>query len=239
MSHLTRKDMKRDEVREWMGVAFEWLALHGRAILIGVGAVAAAALLVLLAMFWLNRRGGKSQEALAAALRVYSAPVVAEGATPEDAENPSFADAAARQARAAELFAEVRSKFGGASAGRIASVYLGEIAAAEGDRDRARKLWQDFVDREKNHALAAVVRVDLLELRREAGETEAVAAELRRQVESGDGGLPPDTALFELGKTLEMQGDASAAREAFQQLIDEHPSSPHAAEARRRVPAAA
>lgn len=234
MSHMTRKELKRDEVREGMFTAVEWLGAHGRNILIGVGAALALVVVTVLAVNVVRNRGERAQERLAEALRVYTAPINVTGADPDNETSPSFASEEARRSRARELFAAAHDRYGSTTPGRIAGVYLGEIAAREGDLARARELWEAFLAKEDEDALAATVRLNLLSLDRQEKDATAVEASLRQALE-GDSAVPADVLLYELGLTLEGAGKAEDAREIFQRLVDEHPTSALASEARGRL----
>jgi len=47
--------------------------------------------------------------------------------------------------------------------------------------------------------------------------------------------FPAGLALMDLGRCLKAQGDRPGAAEAFQHLLDDHPESPYAAEARQQL----
>jgi tetratricopeptide (TPR) repeat protein len=234
MSHLTRKELKRDEVREGMFTAVEWLGDHGRTILIGVGGVLALAVVTVLLIGVIGNRSERAQEQLAEALRTYTAPINATSPDPTNEDDPSFANEAERRARARELFAAANERYGSTTAGRIAGVYLGEIAARDGDLARARELWEAFLAKENENAMAATVRLNLLSLDRQEKGAAAVEESLRQALD-GESPVPADVLLYELGVTLEAAGKAEDAREVFQRLVDEHPASAFASEARGRL----
>jgi tetratricopeptide (TPR) repeat protein len=234
MSHLTRRELKRDEVREGMFTAVEWMGAHGRNILIGAGAVLALVVVVVLAFGFVRSRSERAQEQLAAALRVYTAPIQASNADPDNETSPSFASEEERRSRARERFTEVYERHGSTTAGRIAGVYLGEIAAREGELARARELWEGFLAKEDDDALAATVRLNLLSLDRQEKDADAVEQTLRQALEEPSA-VPADVLLYELGVTLEAAGKPEDAREVFQRLVDEHPTSSLATEARGRL----
>jgi tetratricopeptide (TPR) repeat protein len=234
MSHLTRKDLKRDEVREGMFTAVEWLGAHGRNILIGAGVALALVVVAVLVSSVVRNRGERAQEQLAEALRVYTAPVNSAGADPDHETNPSFASEEDRRARARELFVAAHERYGSTTPGRIAGVYLGEIAAREGDLVRARQLWEGFLTKEDRNAMAATVRLNLLSLDRQENGMAAAEEALRQALEDGSP-VPTDVLLYELGVTLEAAGKTEDARETFQRLVDEHPTSALASEARGRL----
>jgi len=234
-ARLTRQDMKRDEVQEWMGRVYLWFGDHWQKVLWGAAGVVVLGLLGVLAMVYLQHRGAEGRESLSRALTVYEAPINVLAAKPDDAKSPSFASEEERRSRARELFSETRDRYGSTRAGHIAGVYLGRIAAAEGDLDTARDLWTRFLDTDKDDALAASVQLDLYSLARQQGRLDEVIAELRGAVESPDGRVPLDSLLWELGISLEDKGDKEESRRIFQRLVDEYPASPYSTEARQRV----
>ncbi|HVS15805.1 MAG TPA: tetratricopeptide repeat protein [Thermoanaerobaculia bacterium] len=239
MSGLTRQEMKRDEVREWIVVAIDWVADHVKVLFAVVGGLIGLGVILALVFQFLGNRAARAQEELADGIRIYSAPVDPATPAPDDPRNPVFASEEERAATAAEIFERVHQRYGSTAAGRIAGAYLGDIAAHRGDLEEARERWQRFLSKDSDSALAAVVRLDLISLERQEGRGEQLAADLRAAIESGSWGVPADLLLWELGVTLEQQGQGDEARDAFQRLLDEHPTSAYASQARDRVGAAA
>ncbi|HVS65635.1 MAG TPA: tetratricopeptide repeat protein [Thermoanaerobaculia bacterium] len=235
MSGLTRQEMKRDEVREWIVVAIDWIADHVKVLFAVLGGLIALGVVLALVFQFLGNRAQRAQEELAEAIRFYTAPIDAATPDPDDAKNPVFASEADRGARAEPIFERVHERFGSTAAGRIAGAYLGEIAASRGDFEAARQHWQRYLEKDSQSALAATVRLDLISLERQTGAGEQLAADLRDAIESGSWSVPSDVLLWELGLTLEQQGQPDEARDAFQRLVDEHPTSAYATRARERI----
>ena len=153
----------------------------------------------------------------------------------EDAEL-SFATEEERRVAAGAALEAVQGSYGSTASGRLASVYLGQIAAAEGDTARARELWAGFLDSSgSDHALAVGVQLNLYSLDRAEGRGEELVAELRGAVATEISAIPKDALLFELAATLEQIGDEQGAREAFQRIVDEYPDSGYAIRARRQL----
>ncbi len=234
---LTRKEIKHDirddEVRSLLFRAFEFMQERPSVV---VGAVIGFVVLImgvtaLLAYF--DSRGEKASEQLADALKIASAPVSEEGATPEDPEDPSFASEEAKRVRAKEAFEEVRGGVGSNIAGEVADLYLADIAASEGDNETARGIWESFLAGHDDHVLTLSVRLNLIHLDRQDGRAQEVADELQRELSSTAKTLPEDVILFELAQTLEELGQEDDAFELYQRILDEHPKSPYTAEARR------
>ena len=265
MSRLTREEIQRDEVREAVVSASTWFADHVRQILIGVAAVIAVVIGVVLFLNYQDRREAEASFQLSEALKVYRAPIDAPetdaiddlfGTPPDSApgeddagapqtpvaedngedEGLSFASEAERQAEARVALEAVQESYGSTASGRLASVYLGQIAAAEGDTATARELWTEYLETNGgDHALAVSLQLNLYSLDRAEGRGEQLAAELRGAVATETSALPKDALLFELAATLEQLGDEEGARETFQRIVDEYPDSGYAIRARQQL----
>lgn len=233
MSGLTRQEMKRDEVREWMEVAMEWIADNVRLILGILGGIAAAIAITVGVLSMLRSRAEASQDELANALRLFAAPINETAADPENPTTPSFASNAERVAAAKTAFEDVRSD--GGEAARIATIYLGNMAADAADLGEARELWSEALEGLTDSALAASVRLNLLSLDRQEGKHSDIIESLEAQLASSTPSLPGDVVLFELGRALEATGAVEQAKDRYQQLLDEYPSSQFGTEARSRV----
>lgn len=233
---LTRQEIKRDEFVEALERSASFVERNARMLIAG----AVALLVVLLAVFgiywWLDAQETKAGLALAEALEVYRAPVgeAAEG------EDPGFPDEAARRTRAAELFTAVQEEYGSTDAADVALVYLAQIAAEEGNLERARNLWQGFLDEYDDHLLAGQVRVNLIHLDRTEGRTEELVQRLETWLAATpeERPLPADVVLWELARTYEELDRTEEAEDTYRRLAEEYPTSPYAAEARQKAPGA-
>jgi tetratricopeptide (TPR) repeat protein len=233
--HLTRKEIKRDELANVMERGVEYAESHARTLFIAAGAALALVLLSALFFLYRNHRAGDANAALAQAIKVFQAPIDPAAPKPDDPANPTFADAAARQTRAKALFGKLRDDYGSTEAGDIATVFLGQIALAEGQPDRARELWNGFVDDHGDHLLAGEVRVNLFRLDRSQGKGQEVAQKLQSMLDEAEPPLPQDVILHELGATQEQLGKKQDAVGSYQRILDEFPQSPFAQEARQKI----
>jgi tetratricopeptide (TPR) repeat protein len=231
---LSRKDMKRDEFASVVERSVEYAEAHTKnLIILGVAIVVIAALVGGIYAFT-SRRSAAAQEALAKAIKVYAAPIQATDAKPDDPTTPSFPTEAARNARAQKLLAAVRDGYGHTEAAAVAGVYLGRIAAGEGKLDEARRLWSDYADGHKN-SLAAMVRLDLIELDRRQGKGEELVGRLRPMLDDSDPPLPKDTVLYQLGLTYEQLQRRPEAVGSYRQIVDEFPQSAYRQEAQQKL----
>lgn len=232
---LTRKEIKRDEFASAVGRGVEFAEDHTRGLLYTIGGILAAVLIGMLVYFFLEHRATLANDALAAAVRVYQAPIDPAGAKPEDPKDPSFATDAARQQKARHLLTEVRDSYRWSDAADIAGLYLADLDAAEGHLAAARQHWSDFVRKHGDHVLAAQARLDLIALDRGEGKGQEAAQHLREMLDQSDAPLPQDVILYQLGSTLEQLNRNQEAVQSYQRLIDEFPQSPYRGTAQQRL----
>ncbi|MDX1632647.1 MAG: tetratricopeptide repeat protein, partial [Thermoanaerobaculia bacterium] len=153
----------------------------------------------------------------------------------DSAVAPTFPSEEAKRARATALFEGVVQEHEGSPAGEVAKVYLARLFFEEGRTEEARELWQQFLDENPDHMLAAAVKLNLLDLERAAGNTEAVVEDLRASLEAEDSPVPTDALLFELAESLEELGRSEEARTMYQRLADEYPDSAYAGTAQQKL----
>jgi len=237
---LTRKEIKRDEFASVVGRGVEYAESHARNLVLAVAGVALLAVIGFSVYGVLGYRSGKANDALARAMKVYSAPIDATGAKPNDAESPSFPDEASRRARAKTLFEKVRSDYGMTNAADVASLYLAQIAAADGKPDEARQLWSDFAQHHKDDILAGEARVNVLHLDRERGPKQKVeeqVQQLKAMLQDSQPPLPEDVILNELGAAYEQLGRKTEAVQSYQRILDEFPQSAYRSTAQQKISA--
>lgn len=235
---IARKDIRRDEFMETLEKGVEYTQSHVRTMVMAGTAVAAVALAAWGVYAWrANVRYG-ANDALGAAMRVWSASIDAASPKPLDADAPTFASEDARRKRAQELFEALVKEHAGTTAADVGKLYLASIAIQQGQAEHARELWQAYVKDHPRDMLAASVQLDLVRLDRSQGKADAVVTELKRLIADPEHAAPLDTLLYELAKTLEQQGKADEARQAWQRITDEFPRSPYFAEAQKGSAAA-
>ncbi len=236
---LTRKEMKsRDTFQTFMSRGLDFVQIYRRQL---IGAVAILVLLVVGLIAWLfyeKAQNGHAQVLLAQAIEAYGAPIKGESTEAETSKSShevTFPTEKAREARAKELFESVRDKFGLTEAADVANVDLGEMAARQGETDKARELWTDFVDDHPDHMLTTQVRLNLYDLDRANGKGEEVAKELQAMLDRQERPMPEDVILYELAVTLEGLGRKQEAQQHYQRLVSEFSESPYAQVARQKT----
>lgn len=236
---LDRKELKQpDQFQESVDQGATWIHDHLRTILLVAGGIVLAVALWAAYRAWDRGRELEAGGALAEALELVEAPIVEDAATakPDDADDPTFADEAARTAALKARLEAVQERFGSADAAVVASVYLGRLAADGGDLATARTHWEKFLAKADGHLLVPSVRLSLLRLDREQGQAESALSYLEKATSpTAKSELPADLALHELAATYEALDRSEDARAAYQRLVDEHPDSPWVQPARQRL----
>lgn len=238
MAHdLSREDLKRNELGEAVEAGMSFAETHLRLMLGIVVGVVVTAVVVWAAWAWRSSRIEAASEALGAAQRVAAGEIVASGAKPDDARNPTFASARERDEKAAALFTAIVDAHGDSGPAQASRLRLAEMAFAAGDRAAARQHYERVVATGDDYALAATASLGLAALDRAEGHTAELIARLQHDLANGRGPLPADVLLAELARTQEAAGQPADARTTWRRLVDEHPQSAWTAEARERLAA--
>lgn len=202
MSRISRQQMKRNEVAETVGSVVEYSRSHTRTLLYGAIAALAVVLVAAGLMISNRQRAERAASALATAMAVENDP------------------AAAR-----EGFLGVIERYPQSDAADVARLYLGDLAADEGDFGRAQELWREVASAQAGTALGLQAQHNLWEIARAEGRHDELIADLRSQLEAAGGPARPDQLLYQLGLTLEARGSVEEAGETYRRLLDEHPDS--------------
>jgi len=235
---LTRKQIKEDirhgDLQTAVSTTYEKILSSQKLIVVAVVAIVALGIVSALVYFYLTRRGETAAKELAAAVEIYDAPVAGDDTAADDAakSGPRFASDEERRSKAREALQEVE----GGAAGDVAGLYLADLALQDGDKAAARQHWQAFLDDHgDDDVLAVAVRLNLIRLDREEGKGEEVVERLEAELVEPEPDLPQDVLLFELAKTLDTLGRGDEAKDYYQRILDDHPRSPYANEAREKT----
>ena len=222
-----KQDIREDEVQSFLITAIErfqdnpilYIGVVVGILALGVGITVVAAVM--------DSRAEAGQQKLATAMRYFEAPIVEADAKPDDETEPSFATEEDRLVKVEEALADVSG-----SAADIAELYEARLALDAGDTEKARKIWEGFLGSNNNTALGVAVQLNLIELDRAEGKNQEVADRLQQQLDGTAKTLPEDVILFQLAKTRQALGEVEDAKDLFQRILDDYPTSPYAADAR-------
>lgn len=236
MSRLSRQEMKRDEVREVLSSTLMFVSENVKLVGMAIGGLLLLIVAGLLIAAMLRARQAEASDLLARALEIRDAPLASE--LPQEASSTApYADEAARQAALSDALRRVIEEHSGSDAARVARAQLAKIAFERGDLEEARAQWEEIVRSGDEDALTAEAELNLVHVDRAAGELERAEEHLRTMIDSGESALPKDVLLRELARLLRAAGELEGSRAAYRELLELHPDSPYAGEARRQTAA--
>jgi tetratricopeptide (TPR) repeat protein len=210
---LTKRQIKQDPLVTWTARIEDYASENMTRILIGVGAVA-----LVIALVFVVRSARRNAELEASGLLAQA----------------QFELWSGSPARAGELAQQVIDSASGTRSGKIAHLVRGDALLATGDSEGALAAYREFLAREKRDpVLRLSARRGMAVALENIGQyAEAAAAyeELAR-----DDLLPATQDLLAASRCLVQAGDDTRARELYQEIIDNHPDEPAAADAKMRL----
>ncbi len=238
MDKELRHELKRDEVGDALQEARGFLT---RAEVVKPALAVIGLFLVLIGLYYGQKfRVGSAESAFARATEVYHAKVGAPlGATPGTGE--TFSNAADKFQKAKSMFDEVAKSYSSMPAGRRARYYSALCLADLGQLKEAEAALKEIAAlRDPGAIEPAMARLRLAEIvLQQPGRGKDAAAFYKSLIEDDASGIPKDRLLFGLAESLESAGEKLEARRAYGDLMNRHPQSPYAQDARQKVDALA
>lgn len=236
MDKELRKELHRDELGEALTEARSALT---RSEVMKPALTVVALFLVLFGLYYGQRfRAANAESAFARATEAYHAPVGAAASVAPGAE--TFPTESAKLQKAKTLFDEVAKSYGSLPAGRRARYYsllclagLGQIKEAEAGLKELAAL------KDPGALEPAMARLRIAELVLLDGRAREAADYYKKLIDDPAAGLPKDRLIFGLAESLEAAGQALEARRAYTDLVNRHPQSPYAEDARQKMEALA
>ena len=230
--HITRKELKKDEIRDSLVHGAEAVASHQQQIWIYGGAALFVVLAVLGWRYYTQNQASKASIAVAEAMKVYDARIRAVN-EPADPGELTYVDEKNKDADAAKKFNEVADQFPRTSAGRMARYYAG-ISLEQAERyDEAEKTLKT-VESGSDEGLTALARFQLAQIYDKTGRGPQ-AVQLYQQLEAKpDLFVPKAVVLLALGDHYSTADPAQAAK-LYNQVKTEFPDTQAAQEADERL----
>jgi TolA-binding protein len=232
-----KKQIKQDELVSGVEHMAAWVKAH--AAQVRTEATIAAIVIAIVGGFFYFRRSRDraAEEAFAAALRTFEAPVAGEAPGREPrAAGETFATAEAKYKKAAAAFDGVERAYPSLPVG-VRARYYGALARIEiGEKAEAEKALAEIAATKPAKGLEpALARLALAELQRRSGALDKAVESYRQIVDDAAFAMPRDYALMQLARTLEEAHRTEEASAAYRRLAEEFPDSLYAPDARRRA----
>jgi tetratricopeptide (TPR) repeat protein len=246
MKRKERQHLKENALAHTMASAADFVESNKQTMLTGAVAIIVVALVGGGIYTYTNRTDSRGQDLLASAMTALNAPVVpvtaAPGATPGELPAAasmgaigSYATQEAKLNAALPKLKEAAEAFPDSPAGITARYHYAGTLAALGKHQEAIQAFDDVTARAGNSIYARMAALGKADTHARAGQLDQAIATWKSLVDRKDASLPEDALLMELARAYQSKGNVDEAKKTFTQLVEQHPTSPYAAEARAEL----
>lgn len=230
--HISRKELKKDEIRETLSHGAEAIFSHQRQIWIYGGI---AVLVVLASWGWrlyTQNQTAKGAAALADPMKVYQARIrtVAETAAPDEI---TYLDEKNKYADAVKKFTDVANRYPRTRPGQLARYYEALSLEKLGRYDEAEKDLNSLQS-SKDESLSALARFKLAQVYDEAGKGPQAVQLYQQLANKPTLFVPKPVVLLALADHYSVSDPTQAAK-LYKQVKDEFPDSQAAQVADQRL----
>jgi predicted negative regulator of RcsB-dependent stress response len=229
LAHISRKELKKDEVRDTFAHGAEAILSHQQL----TTYLLAAALVIALGIFgwrlYSERQGVKAAAGYDAAMQSFNARVIAPGEPPAEPGEVTFADDQAKYTDAANKFAQVAAKYPHTDDGTLAKYFAAVSYERVKKDDDAKRLLQQLSD-DSNANFAAMGRYELAQLDDRTGQGDAAVKLYQQLIDKPSILVPKPVAMLGLAEHYS-QSDPTQAAKLFGQIKTDYPDTPIAEQA--------
>lgn len=197
MARISRKELKTDKFALEVGHTVEYVETHRGQIARYVAIAAVIVLVVVAVLAYLRQQRNARAEALAAAMRLYEAPLGPQ----QDPAIFSFASEEVKDTEIVKAFSGLKAKYPGSDVAVVADYILGSHAVDHGKLNDAEKYYKEAVagGSSKYASLAKLALGQLYMATGRAAEGEKL---LRSMMEKSDGFVSREEATIVYARTI-------------------------------------
>jgi tetratricopeptide (TPR) repeat protein len=200
-----------------------------------VVALAVLAVAALVYFGWRGRVEGRAGGLLADASIVETARVGPPAAPGAPSAGLTFPTEKEKLQAAMAKFKSVADQYPSTDAGLFARYREATILMALENPADAMKSYQLVIDGAGSRIYGQMARLGLAEAQARSGQYDNAINAYKELVSQGDGPLPIDGILMQLGRTYLDAGKPADAQQVFTRVVEEFPSSPFSGDARREL----
>jgi predicted negative regulator of RcsB-dependent stress response len=230
--HITRKELKTDEIREGLQHGAEYALSHTRMLWMGGLAVLAVVVLVGGWKLYSERQAEKASVAFEDARKTFDARIRTAG-EPEDPSEPSYLEEKNKYLDAQKKFRDVAAKYSLTVQGQTARYYAAVCTARLGQTDDAVKELKS-VEGGSNAELTSLARLEMAQIAAQTGKPDEAARLLKLLIDKPTDLVPKALAQMALAAQIRKTNPAEAAK-LYQQVKKDNPDSMLADEADKRL----
>lgn len=227
--HISRKELKTDEVRETFAHGAEAILNHQRLALYGGAAVIIAAIAFFSWRTYNQRQNVTASAAYDGAVTAFQARVPGPGDPPVAPGETIYPSDTAKYADAAKKFSDVAAKYPGTKFGVLAKYYSALCDDHLGKDDDAKKLLE-AVSGGSNADFAAMARFQLAQIDDRTGQGDEAAKLYQQVIDKPSVFVPKPVAMLALAQHYAPKDPTQAAK-LFGQIKTDYPDTPIAQQA--------
>jgi len=230
--HISRKELKRDEVAETLAHGAEAVLSHQRVLWGSASAALAVVLAVFGWRFYAERQTAKAAVALDEAMKVFRAPAGTAGA-PQIPGEITYGDEKSKFSDAASKFLQVAQQYPRTRPGQVARYYAGLSDARLERYDEAEKQWREAAA-SGDDAVAALARFQLAGVLDQKGKADEAVKLYQQLIAKPSVVVPKPLVMLTLAEHYRKTNPQEASR-LYNQVKSEFPASAAAEEAEKRL----
>jgi tetratricopeptide (TPR) repeat protein len=245
MKRKERHHLKGNELAHTIGAARDFLDTRQREITVALVGILVVAVVAAGVLFLRQRDQSRGSELLAEAMVALNAQVVPAGTKTGEDNIPaaatigatgSFSTEAAKLTAALPKLQAASDAYPDSDASITARYHLAGAFAALGRHEDAIKQFDEVATRAGSGSVyGRMARLGKADAQARAGQLDAAIATWKEMAGAGSADYPTDAILMELARAYAQKGDKEEARKTFSQIVDQHPDSPYASEARAEL----
>jgi len=232
LAHISRKELKKDEVRETLAHGAEAVLSHQQA----TTYVLIAAVIIAAAVFgWKTYSQRETVKAFAAfddAMKTFQAPIGATGMPPMPGQ-PIFGDETAKYTAATPKFEDVAKKYGHTRPGQLANYYAG-LCLVKLNKDSEAKPWLEAAANGGESDFASVARYELAQLYDRMGQADQAVKTYQELMAKPTTMVPKPVTMLALAEHYGTKNPTEAAK-LYAQIKSEYPDTPIASQAAQEM----
>jgi TolA-binding protein len=221
MAHISRKELKKDEVRETFVHGAEAVYTHQKLVAYILGIALILAVAIFGWRFYSQRQTVKASAALDAAMKVYDARIRAVG-EPEEPGEISYVVEKNKYEDASKKFIEVAQGFPRTRPGQLARYYAGLSLEKLGRDAEAQKWLQGLAD--GNDEFAALGRFELAQIADRTGKPDEAVKLYQQLIAKPAVLVPKPVAMLALAGHYRKTNPTEAAK-LYNQIKSEFPDT--------------
>ncbi len=229
MAHISRKELKKDEVRDTLAHGAEAILSHQQlttALLVAALVIAAG----ILGWRWYSqRRDARSSAAFATAMASFEATVPTTGQPPATAGELTFPTDKAKYTDAATKFAAVAAQYPHTNDGQLAKYFAAVSDEKIGKDDDAKRLLQQLSDGGDAN-FAAMAKYELAQIYDRTGQGDQAVKLYQQLIDKPAVLVPKPVAMLALAEHYE-KSDPTQAAKLLGQIKTDYPDTPIADQA--------